>query len=179
MAYQNTYGQGSWSAAEGNFRPDGTMIKTMGSWGPRMDGSMHPAVSNYDKMVPYSPQPDNWKVFYQNGSYVNNNLVLSGGGEKFGYRMSYSNNHTKGMLPNNEMDRNSIDFKMNGSLNKVFSTELGLAYANTVAKNFYSQGRYYYGGGQNLGFNTYYLPRNIAVSYTHLDVYKRQDVQLW
>lgn len=161
MAYQNTYGQGSWSAAEGNFRPDGTMIKTMGSWGPRMDGSMHPAVSNYDKMVPYSPQPDNWKVFYQNGSYINNNLVLSGGGEKFGYRMSYSNNHTKGMLPNNEMDRNSIDFKMNGSLNKVFSTELGLAYANTVAKNFYSQGRYYYGGGQNLGFNTYYLPRNI------------------
>ncbi|MEO6069981.1 MAG: SusC/RagA family TonB-linked outer membrane protein [Chitinophagaceae bacterium] len=161
MTYQNVYGQGSWSAAEGNFRPDGTVIQTMGSWGQKMDGSMHPAVSNYDKMVPYSPQPDNWKVFYQNGSYVNNNVALSGGSDKFGFRFSYSNNFSKGMLPNNDLKRNSFDFKMNGQLNKVFSTEFGLAYANTVTRNFYSQGRYYYGGGQNLGFNTYYLPRNI------------------
>jgi iron complex outermembrane recepter protein len=161
MDYQNVYGQGSWSAAEGNFRPDGTMIQTMGSWGQRMDGSMHPAVSNYDKMVPYSPQPDNWRVFYQDGKYVNNNIALTGGSDKFGYRFSYSNNYTKGMLPNNDMKRNAFDFKMNGQLNKVFSTEFGIAYANTNARNFYSQGRYYYGGGQNLGFNTYYLPRNI------------------
>lgn len=161
MAYQNTYGQGSWSAAEGNFRPDGSMIQTMGSWGTRMDGSLHPAVSNFDKKVPYSPQPDNWKVFYQDGAYINNNLALTGGTDKFGFRMSYSNNQATGTLPNNAMARNAVDFKMNGQLNKVFSTELGVSYANTVARNFYSQGRYYYGGGQNLGFNTYYLPRNI------------------
>ena len=161
MAYQNLYGQGSWSAAEGNFRPDGSMIQTMGSWGPRMDGSLHPAVYNYDKKVPYSPQPDNWRVFYQNGKYVNNNIALSGGSEKFTYRFSYSNNYTKGTLPHNDLRRNAFDIKLNGQLNKVFSTEFGLSYANTGARNFYSQGRYYYGGGQNLGFNTYYLPRNI------------------
>lgn len=137
------------------------MIQTMGSWGTRMDGSMHPAVSNFDKQVPYSPQPDNWKAFYQDGAYINNNLALTGGTDKFGFRMSYSNNQATGILPNNAMNRNSIDFKMNGQLNTVFSTELGFSYANTVARNFYSQGRYYFGGGQNLGFNTYYLPRNI------------------
>lgn len=161
MDYQNVYGQGSWATREGNFAPNGTQAQTMGSWGPKMDGSMHPAVSNFDKQVPYSPQPDNWKVFYQNGAYINNNVALSGASEKFNYRLSYSNNQTKGMLPNNAMSRNALDLKVGGELNKVFSTEFGASYANTVAKNFYSQGRYYYGGGQNLGFNTYYLPRNI------------------
>lgn len=161
MEFQNVFGQGSWSAAEGNWRPDGTMIRTMGSWGPRYDGSMHPAVHNFDKMVPYVAQPDNWKVFYQDGQYVNNNVALNGGTEKFGFRLSYSNNYTKGALPNNALKRNAIDFKMNGQINKVFSTEMGLAYANTDAKNFFSMGRYFHSTGQNLGFNTYYLPRNI------------------
>ena len=161
MEYQNIYGQGSWATREGNFAADGTQARTMGSWGPRMDGSMHPAVYNFDKMVPYSPHPDNWRVFYQNGSYINNNVALSGATDKFNYRLSYSNNKTKGNLPNNDMGRNALDLKIGGELNKVFSTEFGASYANTVARNFYSQGRYFYGGGQNLGFNTYYLPRNI------------------
>ncbi|MEO6870361.1 MAG: hypothetical protein ABI168_11990, partial [Ginsengibacter sp.] len=99
--------------------------------------------------------------FYQNGSYVNNHVALSGATEKFNYRLSYSNNYTKGMLPNNQMKRNSLDLNIGGELNKIFSTEFGASFSNTLAQNFYSQGRYYYGGGQNLGFNTYYLPRNI------------------
>lgn len=161
IAYQNVYGQGSIRTREGNFASDGTQVAAAGSWGPQMDGSMHPAIWDPAKMVPYSPQPDNWKTFYQNGAYVNNNLALSGANDKFHYRLSYSNNYTKGILPNNQLKRNAFDINVGGDINKVFSTEIGVSYANTVAENFYSQGRYYYGGGQNLGFNTYYLPRNI------------------
>ncbi|MEO6684239.1 MAG: SusC/RagA family TonB-linked outer membrane protein [Ginsengibacter sp.] len=161
LDFQNVYGQGSIRTREGNFAPDGTQVATAGSWGPKMDGSLHPAIWKPDSLVPYSPQPDNWRTFYQNGSYLNNHIALSGASEKFNYRLSYSNNHTKGMLPNNELKRNSLDLNVGGELNKVFSTEFGASYSNTVAQNFYSQGRYYFGGGQNLGFNTYYLPRNI------------------
>lgn len=161
LDYQNVYGQGSIRTREGHFATDGTQVAAGGSWGPKMDGSMHPAIWKPDSMVAYSPQPNNWKTFYQNGSYVNNHVALSGATEKFNYRLSYSNNYTKGMLPNNQMKRNSLDLNIGGELNKVFSTEFGASYSNTVAENFYSQGRYYYGGGQNLGFNTYYLPRNI------------------
>jgi iron complex outermembrane receptor protein len=161
IAYQNVYGQGSARTREGNFAPDGTQVAAGGSWGPKMDGSMHPAIWRPDSLVPYSPQPNNWKTFYQNGAYVNNNIALSGANDKFHYRLSYSNNFTNGMLPNNQMQRNAFDINIGGDINKVFSTEIGVNYANTLAKNFYSQGRYYYGGGQNLGFNTYYLPRNI------------------
>lgn len=161
MDLQNVYGQGDYVEREGNFRPDGTQTKTDASWGPLMDGSLHPAAFNPKKMVPYSPQPNNWKTFYQDGNYINNNIAISSATDKFNYRLSYSNNYTNGLLPNNGMKRNSVDLKIGARLNKVFSTDFGISYSNTEAKNFFSQGRYYYGGGQNLAFNTYYLPRNI------------------
>jgi len=161
MAFQNTYGQGSALTREGNFAPDGTQANTVGSWGPAFDGTMHPVIYDQTRKTPYVAQPDNWKAFYQNGNYINNNLALSGANDKFNYRLSYSNNSSKGMLPNNGLKRNAFDLKVGGDLNKVFSTEVGVNYANTVTKNYYNQSRYYYGGGSNLAFNTYYLPRNL------------------
>lgn len=161
MEFQNERGQGSWSAAEGNWRPDGSMIKTMGSWGPLYDGSLHPAVWNYDIKVPYVAQPDNWKAFFRNGKYINHNVALSGGGEKNTFRLSYSHTNIDGSLPNNAMIRDAFDLKINSQINKIFNNDLGVTYAHTNAKNFYSQGRYFWSSGQNLGFNTYYLPRNI------------------
>ncbi len=161
IEFQNVYGQGSWASREGAFAPDGSQIKTTGSWGPRMDGSIHPIIYDPNRTAPYSPQPDNWKQFYQNGNFINNNIALSGATEKFNYRFSYTNNSTRGNLPNNSISRNSFDMKMGATLNKVFSTEMGINYGNTASKNMYTMGRYAHGSGQNLAFNTYYLPRNI------------------
>ncbi len=161
MAFQNVYGQGSALTREGNFAPDGSQANTVGSWGPVMDGSLHPVIYDHSRKAPYSPQPDNWKIFYQNGNYINNNLALSGANDKFNYRFSYSNNSSNGILPNNGLKRNAFAIKVGGELNKVFSTEIGINYANTVTSNYYNQGRYAYGGGSNLAFNTYYLPRNL------------------
>nr|WP_068890533.1 SusC/RagA family TonB-linked outer membrane protein [Pedobacter panaciterrae] len=164
LAFQNTYGQGSALTREGNFAPDGTQAQTVGSWGPAMDGSMHPVMYDPSRMAPYSAKPDNWKTFYQNGNYINNNIAISGASDKFNYRLSYSNNSSKGMLPNNSLKRNAFDIKVGGDINQVFSTDIGISYANTKTSNYYSQGRYFYGGGQNLAFNTYYLPRNLDVA---------------
>ena len=161
MTFQNTYGQGSALTREGNFAPDGSQANTVGSWGPAYDGSLHPVIYDHSRMTPYVAQPENWKAFYQDGNFVNNNISLSGASDKFNYRLSYSNNSSKGMLPNNGLNRNAFDIKIGGDLNKVFSTEIGINYANTITKNYYGQGRYEYGGGTNLAFNTYYLPRNL------------------
>lgn len=174
IAYQNVYGQGSATTREGAFAPDGSQANTLGSWGPLMDGSLHPAIYDKSKKVPFSPLPDNWKTFYQDGNYINNNIAISGAGEKFHYRLSYSNNSSKGMLPNNGLKRNAIDLKIGGNINKVFSTEMGVSYANTVTSNYFSQGRYYWTGGQNLGFYSYYLPRNIDYADWKA-VYRRPD----
>lgn len=161
LPLQDIYGSGAIAFREGNFKPDGTQVQTSFSYGPRMDGSLHPAVYDQSRLVPYSPQPDNWKTFFQNGRYVNNNIALSGGSEDVTYRFSYSNLRNDGTLPNNQVRRNNFDFRSTGKINNVFSAEIGATYAVTDARNPYGQGRYYWTGGQNLGFLTYYsVPRN-------------------
>lgn len=161
LPLQDEYGSGSVFFREGNFKPDGTQVQTSYSFGPKMDGSMHPAIYDQSRLVPYSPQADNWKTFFQDGRYVNNNVALSGGGENVTYRFSYSNLRNDGTLPNNQVRRNNFDFRTTGRLNKVFTMEAGATYAVTDAKNPYGQGRYYWPSGSNLGFLTYYsVPRN-------------------
>jgi iron complex outermembrane receptor protein len=160
MALQNEFGQGSPYSREGNFAPDGTQTATTYSFGPAYDGSLHPAIYDPSKMVPYVALPDNWKTFYQTGNYVNNNIAISGGNNGSTYRIAYSNTYADGLLPKNALKRNALTLKYMGKINKVFSTELGVTYSNTITQNYYDQSRYAYGGGTNLGFDVYYLPRN-------------------
>jgi len=164
MALQDIYGMGSPTLREGNFRPDGTISLNMASWGAKMDGSIHPAIWDATKTEAYSPRPDNWKVFNTDGRYVNNNLALSGGGEKFTYRFSYSNLYNKGQLPNNKLDRNNFDFRTSGQINNVFSIDAGVSYAITHGFNVWNQSRDFFTAGQNIGFLTYYeVPRSANI----------------
>ncbi|WP_316749458.1 SusC/RagA family TonB-linked outer membrane protein [Pedobacter gandavensis] len=161
MDLQNEHGMGSYLSREGNFRPDGTQSLTTGNWGPKFDGRMTPAIYNPSKLVPYEAQPDNWKTFYRNGNYINNNVALGGSTDKFNYRVSYSNTSNKGILPNNGLKRDAIDVKVGGEINKIFSSEMGISYANTRTSNYFNQSRFSVYGDNALAFSTYYLPRNI------------------
>lgn len=175
IALQDEYGSGTMFQREGNFRPDGTQTFTSISFGPKFDGTMHPAIHDPSKLVPYSAQPDNWKVFFQDGAYINNNVTLSGGSDKITYRLSYSNLNNKGLLVNNKIDRNSFNFRTTGQINKVFSMEAGASYALTNSKNAFGQGRYYWPSGQNVGFMTYYaVPRNADLA-TWKNNYRNAD----
>ncbi|GAB3354738.1 SusC/RagA family TonB-linked outer membrane protein [Arachidicoccus ginsenosidivorans] len=173
MELQNEYGQGFYYR-EGAFYPDGTQDRTVTNWGPKFDGTLHPAPWNPDTLVPYIAKPDNWKTFYNNGRYVNNNITLSGGSEKANYRISYSNTEDKGVLPNNKLKRNAVDMKFSGEMNKVFSVDMGVNYANTKVYNVWNQSRYFWTGGQNLGFNVYYVPRNTDFEQWH-NTYRNPD----
>lgn len=162
MKLQNEYGMGG-LYRDGAFRSDGTQNYTNWSFGPKFDGTMHPVVygvTGDNQMAPYIARPNNWRTFYHNERYLNNSIALSGATNEFHYRLDYSNTSDNGTLPKNGLNRNALDFKAGGHLNKVFSAEMGVNYANTQWKNQYSQGRYDWPGGQNLGFNIFYLPRN-------------------
>jgi len=168
MALQNEYGMGAYNR-EGNFAPDGTQTPTTSNWGPAFDGSMHPADYDPTRMVPYVAQPNNWKFFTQQGHYLNNNITLSGGSDASTYRLSYSHTSDDGIQPKNGLKRNAFDLKYNSKINKIFSTEMGINYANTITENYYNQSRYFYTSGQNLGFNVYYYPRNTNFADWHND----------
>lgn len=128
--------------------------------------------------MPYSPKPDNWKAVYQNGNYINNNIALSGGSDKYTYRLSYSNTQNKGTLINNRLGRNAVDIKTSGQITDIFSVEMGVSYANTITTNYYGQSRYYHPTGQNVGFLTYYgVPRNADIAAWRND-YRNPDGSL-
>ena len=173
MDLQNTYGQGTYYR-EGAFKPDGSQDAVGSNWGPAFDGSMHPAPWNLDTMVPYVAQPNNWKTFYQNGHYLNNNVTVSGAGDNTRYRLSYSNTIDDGTLVNNGLKRNAVDLKISGKLNSVLSYDMGINYANTITRNLYNQSRYAWPGGGNVGFTVYYYPRNVNFAAWHAS-YRNPD----
>ena len=161
---QNIYGAGAvHDGYQGDFRPDGSILSSGWSWGPKMDGSLRNQWMPDGKDTPFSPHPDNWKEFYQTG--VNNitNVAISGGGEKSSFRLSYGFTKTKGVFLNNDFQRHNISFRGNTQLNNVFSVELGVKYAFSSAKNGASQGGWDW--GNNVGMITaYYLPRNVDIA---------------
>jgi iron complex outermembrane receptor protein len=158
---QNEYGAGTaWNGYDGGLLADGTLSKTTNSMGLKMDGQLLDQYYRSGEKTPYSAHPNNWKDLYQNGTYSNTNVAINGGNDKAVYRLSYSFMDDKGVLKNNEFNRNSISFKTNGQINKIFSVEFGLNYVNSKARNAYDQG--FYRESFNLGLMTaYYMPRSL------------------
>ncbi len=174
---QNEYGAGN-IFREGHFRPNNTNTTTSISFGPRFDGRQIPAIYNPSIMEPYIAQPDNWRTFFQTGNFINNSIALSGGSDKFTYRLAYTNTQNKGTLVNNSLKRNAVDFKTTGQLNNVFSIEMGINYAGSATTNGFAQGRYDWPGGTNVGFMTYYaVPRNANLDAWRQD-YRNPDGSL-
>ena len=84
------------------------------SWGAKMDGT---DVVQFDGVArPYVPQKNNIKNFYNTGTTFINSLALSGGNEKATGRLSFSNMENKGVVPNNDFNRKSINMASNVNL---------------------------------------------------------------
>ncbi|WP_247236715.1 SusC/RagA family TonB-linked outer membrane protein [Telluribacter sp. SYSU D00476] len=54
--------------------------------------------------------PDNMKNFLQTGITSTNNLAISGSSDKGTYRLSYNLMKNKGLIPNSDLNRNSLSF---------------------------------------------------------------------
>lgn len=164
---QNVFGAGtSWNGYEGDYLADGSLQRTVFSWGPRMDGRMINQYMPDGEATPFVPHEDNWKEFYQTGVNSTTNVAVSGGGEKSSFRVSYGYTSNKGVFKNNDFSRHNIGFRGTTELNRVFSVELGVKYGFSSAKNGASQGGWDW--GNNVGMITaYYLPRNYDVGAHH------------
>ncbi len=173
---QNVYGSGSpGNGYQGDFMPDGTITKTVNSWGPRMDGRMINQYLPNGESTPFSPHKDNWKEFYQTGMNSTTNVAISGGGEKSSFRLSYGYTSNKGVFKNNDFERHNITFKGNTELNDIFSIEVGVKYGFSSAKNGASQGGWEW--GSNVGMMTaYYLPRNYDIA-AHRRQYRNPETK--
>ena len=173
---QNEFGMGSIANGyQGGFTPDGDLLGTGNSWGPKMDGRMVNMYMPDGQKVPFVAHPDNWKEFYQTGVNSTTNVAVSGGSEDSSFRLSYGYMSNEGMFVNNSFDRHNLSFRGSTKLNDIFSVEMGLKMGFSKAENAVKQEIWGYQG--NVGMmTTYYLPRNFDVA-AYLNSYRDPETQ--
>lgn len=128
--YQYEYGQG-----ENGIRPT-SANPTSGQWsfGEKFQPGMTQVL--FDGVtVPYEPVYDRIRKFYRNGQNINHSLSLSSGNEKGGFNLSLSNLQSKGITPNNEFIRRTINFGFGYDLSEKLSFSGNVNYSNEYNQN--------------------------------------------
>ncbi len=117
------------------------------SWGPRLDGrpvrqwySYYEDHPNFGEETPWVAHPDNIDNFYKTGVTFNNNVSLSGGNDKGSFRLSYTNLNQSHIVPNADMERNTINFNSSYSLSEKLTASAGVNYINSDFNGRPSQG---------------------------------------
>jgi TonB-linked SusC/RagA family outer membrane protein len=157
--YQNLYGQGSaadWNAGEyefeyvdGNY--GGINDGVDESWGPRLDGRLIPQFdSPYDPetdvrtATPWVAHPDNIKSFFETGLKRTTNLAIAGSKGGNNFRLSLSNQDVKGILPNTDLRKNTINLNSNLAVTDNITVGGSVTYVSNKSDNIAENG---YNGG--------------------------------
>lgn len=98
------------------------------SWGPRMEGQM---IEWWDgEMRPFSPQPDNLKLFFSNGSTTIHNLSFSGGGKMGTMRASITRQEHSAVVPNSSYDQTTVNLGSQLNISSKVKANIALSYIN-------------------------------------------------
>jgi len=146
--FQNTYAQGN----------GGTFSANAGqSWGAKMTGQQ---VTDWTgKQTALAAQKDNVKDFFQTGKAINNSVAINGGFDKIQSYFSYANNYVEGIIPDNRLNRHTLNFRMNAKLSNRLSAD---AKATYMIQNIYNKPRL--GEESSVMMNLYKIPRNVNIA---------------
>lgn len=110
------------------------------SWGPKMDGtpvrmyfSFYPQDSEFGKLTPFVPQPNNVKDYFETGHNINNNISVAGGNENMTYRLSYTNGTIKGVMPGTSLNRNNLGLNTSLDITKKLRVGVNANFSNNKA----------------------------------------------
>lgn len=156
--FQNSFGGGTDGLYKGsNFGysnnglyPDGVNEDWDESWGPALDGRLitqfdGPTKNGYRGgdvnlpnrgdiiPTPWIAHPDNMKDFFVTGHTRYNSVALAGSNELGNFRFSYTNNEELGIVPNNNLTRNSFNLKGGYKFTDRFSADVIANYAKTIS----------------------------------------------
>ena len=165
--FQNVYGQGT----NGEYNR-----RTFSSWGPRMEGQMvqhwSPNPELADTQIPYSPQPNNIRDFFQLGYQGSSNLTASVGSENVQGLFSYTYSGGQGIVPNNTLQRHNLNVRLTSQLGENLSLDGKLSYVNQEIDypiNHGNHGQTYY---------AYRIPRSISTGQASNYEYQGSEGQL-
>jgi TonB-linked SusC/RagA family outer membrane protein len=132
---QQTYGQGdngqyAWQGASAT---NGVWV-----WGPKLDGS-YSAVqidSNGESTPVINRGADNMKNFFETGMIQSNNVSITGGNDAGSFRVSLSNSHQKGQVPNTELGILGASLSGSYKLSEKVRVDASLNYGRQESDNY-------------------------------------------
>lgn len=169
--YQYQYGQGRYGVYEyvDGMGTDGSKFDNIQeNWGPAMNGQL---IKQWDSPIdpktkeriatPFVAHKNQLKDFLETSKTFTNSLSLAGSSERLNYRFSYSNLSQTGMVPNTDMQRNSIGVNAGYKVLPNLSIDVALNWVNSGSKN-----RASYGAKNNEGIMRIflYMPRNLDIN---------------
>lgn len=148
-ALQNDYGQGNGGVSN---------TTASGSWG--------------GKTTTY---PNNIKDFFRTALSANNSIGITGGTDKMSTYFSYTNNQNQGIIPNNDLSRNTFTLRLSNQLGKRLSTDAKVTYVNQTINNKIKVGE-----ESGIVQNIYKIPRSISnESIKEFEDAKTGDPKYW
>jgi len=103
------------------------------SWGPKMEGQPYVDWDGVERT--YSPQPNNYREFFELGYTLTNSLALDGGNEKTSFRLGYTNVTNKGTSPNSSLHRHTLSFRGTHRITTRLQADFKISYINQAVKN--------------------------------------------
>ncbi|MGV3556626.1 SusC/RagA family TonB-linked outer membrane protein [Larkinella arboricola] len=128
--YQYEYGQG-----ENGVRPTAPFPNS-GQWsfGEKFQPGMTQIL--FDGVeVPYVPQRNHVKQFYQQGHTWTNTVTLSSGGENGGFSLSFSNLDNKSIYPGSTYNRKTVNLGFTQTMAKRLTVSGNINYSKEYRKN--------------------------------------------
>jgi TonB-linked SusC/RagA family outer membrane protein len=202
--YQTTYGQGYGSAGNdpgnpnipgffyyGSTATSSSPVKIVqtdvdAGTGPAYDPSImvynwdafSPGNPNYGKATPWVPAAHhNPTDFFETPVTTITNVSIEGGGENGTFRLGYTNNTDKGIMPNSSILKNQLNFS--STYNVTSRLSVGGA-INYVADNAINRNLYQYTGTTNImtDFRQWW-PTNVDILELKNDYFRTQTNATW
>lgn len=157
---QNVFGEGSANLTSQEFEQNDqgqNLLPPVGfwgsgvSWGPEMQGQ--PVLWWNGEVLPFDPQPNNIKDFFQTGSNNSYNLAFSGANEKGSFRASLTRNEITPITPNTERTQNTLNLNTAINVTEKLTANASVSYMDIAAKNSPVLGNSESSFGKNISWN--------------------------
>ena len=103
------------------------------SYGPEMKGQM---LTNWlGEQQPYTAQPNNYKDYFTTGWGLTNTLAFDAGNERSTTRVSVTDFRMQGLVPNNDMNRQTFNLRGSSKLGKHLDLDARITYVHQRAHN--------------------------------------------
>ena len=141
------------------------------SYGPPMDGSIRRNWLGED--VPFVAQPDNYRDYFRTGSSMSNSIALEGGSDKSTTRFSFTDVRSKGLVPNNDLNKQTINLRGMTRIGKMAGVDAKLSYIRQHVNNrpILSE------SSKNPVTMLEYLPRNMPLQELKENIYDENGVE--